>query len=212
MISPNKTMDSSNDIKVDQPFSNFKQHENPNIDLCFQLIFPYLDVSDLVSVAESCKEMKTIAELTFYEEYGKTCCFILDPNRSSSNQITYQFNQKNILDSKRCFGFLRCFGHMIFNLKPNYDHCSLLLSSQMNEYIIKYCTSINQIEILSIIRRSSADSLIGLLDNCKSLRKLIFAPLNTTDYKKFIQLLNKRRNISMKIDEDCEFLKIICYK
>lgn len=183
-----------------------QQHKDLNVDLCFELIFPYLNISDLVNVSNSCKQMKEVAEMIFHQKYGRASHFILDPNGS------YKFNDKTLLNSETCFGFLRCFGHMLLILKLNYDHCSSLLSSRLNAYVIKYCTFVNEIEILSNIRRVSMQNVIAFLDSCKSLKKLVFRPQNTTDYKKLIQLLNNRRNISITVDEECPTLKIICYK
>lgn len=208
-------MGSSAPADMDEQNSNFDQHKNLNVDLCFQLVFPYLNVSDLVNVADSCKWLKHLAELTFCEKYGRAWIFILDPIRRSSNQLeeVHHFNQESVLDAKRCFGFLRCFGHMIFNLKLNYDRSSALLSSRLNEYVTKYCTSVHQIEFSSNLRRPSADNIILLLDSCKSLGKIsFFPPKNKIDYKKFIRLLNLRSNLSMSIDEDSSNLKFICYK
>lgn len=204
----------SNSSRVDQEYySIFEQHENLNVELCFELVFPYLNARDLVSVADSCKQMKNMAEVTFHEKYRRGWVFIVEPNGSASNQReAHHLNQECVLDSRRCFGLLRCFGHMIFNLKLNYDHSPLPLSSRLIEYVIKYCNSVNQIEFSSNMRRPSAEDVIAFLDSCKSLRRLTFLPQCTIDYKKFIQLLNNRQNISISIEDACPILKVICYK
>lgn len=196
-----------------QDQSIFEKYENVNVDLCFELAFSYLNATDLSSVADSCKQLKSIAEITFHEKYRKDWGFTVDPNGSASNQSEiHDLNQESVFDPRMCFGLLRCFGRMLFNLKLNNDHTSSQLSSRLNEYVINYCDSVDQIEFLSNIRRPSAESIMAFLDSCKSLRKLTFMPQNTSDNKKFIQLLNNRQNLSITIDEDCPNLKVICYK
>lgn len=205
-------MDSSNGAEIDQQHSIFDEYKDLNIDLCFEIVFPYLDVRDLVNVADSCKVMKTMAELTFHRKYRKAWNFILSPNGHSSKHEVQSQNQKDLLDMKTCFGFLRCFGHMLSNLKLNNDHSSFLQSSRLNEYVIKYCVSVNEIEFSSNIRRPSAESVISFLDICKSLKKVIFKPQNTLDYKYLIQWLNNRQTISITIDKHSPTLKVICNK
>lgn len=203
-----------NSNKMDQQNSSiFEQYENLNVELCFELVFPYLSASDLVSVADSCKQFKSMTEITFYEKYRREWAFIVEPNGNASNQReTHHSNQEFVLDASRCFGLLRCFGHMLFDLKLNYDHSSSSLSSRLNAYVTKYSSSVKQIEFLSNVRRPSAENVIAFLDSCKPIRKLTFTPQSTIDYKKFIQLLNSRQNISIRIDEDCPTLRVICYK
>lgn len=178
-----------------------------------ELAFPYLNASDLVSVADSCKQFKSTAEITFHEKYRREMTHTMEPNGIASNcRESHHFNQESVLDSRRCFGFLRCSGHMLFNLKFNYDHSMSSLSSRLNAYVMNNCNSVKQIEFPSNVRRPSAENKFAFLDSCKSLKKFTFMPTNTIGYKKFIQLPNNRQNISIRIDEDFPTLKVICYK
>lgn len=205
-------MNSSNGVEFDQEHSNFEEHKDLDIGLCFEIIFPYLEVNDLVNVADSCRQMKKMAESTFHQKYAKKWLFTLKPSRLPPKHTVQTHNQIEILNQKTCYGFIRCFGHMVLDLKLNYDQYSSMRSPRLNEYIAKYCIFLTEIEFSSNFRRPSAETVILFMDSCESLKKIIFRPINSMDFKKLIGLLNKRQNISTSIDEKSPLLKVICKK
>lgn len=64
-------MDSDGRERQEQQYLNVPNYQHLNIDLCFELVFSYLDVEDLVIAADSNKQMKDAAELTFSRKFGK---------------------------------------------------------------------------------------------------------------------------------------------
>lgn len=57
------TMDTSDSEQLDEEqYSSFSDFRQLNMDFCLELVCPYMDVNDLSSVADSCKQMKRAAE------------------------------------------------------------------------------------------------------------------------------------------------------
>lgn len=131
-------MDLNSRTHIEGQHSVNPTNQNLNIDLCFELIFPYLDIKDLVSVADTSKQMKDAAELTFRRKYGRnlfvfymrTYYYVL---QSSARAIFL-----DVRDSKLCFSVLRCFGHLISKLMLDYYFTSPLFCSRLDFYVNKY--------------------------------------------------------------------------
>lgn len=137
-------VDSSERERFDQQKPNDPNHQSLNIDLCLELIFPYLDVEDLVRAADSNKQMKDAAELTFSRKFGKNS-FVF---HSKTQDVLKSTGRTIYLDVSSIFGVLRCFGHLISKLMLDYYFSSPLVCSRLDLYVIKY--SMNYVKELEI--------------------------------------------------------------
>lgn len=137
-------MDSDGRERQEQQYSNVPNYQHLNIDLCFELVFSYLDVEDLVIAADSNKQMKDAAELTFSRKFGKNLFVFYAKTRHvlTSTERILQLNIRSV------FGVLRCFGHLISRLLLDYYFSSPLFCSRLELYVIKY--SINYVKELEI--------------------------------------------------------------
>lgn len=126
-----------------------------NMDLCFELIFPYLDVSDLVNVADSSKQMKEVAELTFFRKYRKLIIEVC--MRMEKDIPKYEIDARDdyliLWDLKTCFGVLRCFGTLISKLSLNYFYkftSDRIQHSRLSQYVMAYCVNnVTELEIFN---------------------------------------------------------------
>lgn len=117
--------------------SSFQDYQYLNIDLCLELIFPYLSWIDLVNVADSCKQMKYAAEIEFFRKY-KNCesyCGILPCTGSHYFSIR---NEITIYDPKICLKILRNFGHLVFKLELS---VGLGIKMHLERYVDEFCAN-----------------------------------------------------------------------
>lgn len=187
-------MDSS--VDEQQQYSSFPDFQHLNIDLCLELICPYLDLSDLSSVADTCMQMRSAAELTFAHKYRKQFICIRDSEAGFSQCRIYSldrilakaigFDSKIVISKpKTCFRVLRCFGQMISKLCcVECPSSTGALWCNLEKYVAKHCASyITQLEIWN--RRTSFVNLEAVFPNVEKL-SLIYCNLNktTTEFNK----------------------------
>lgn len=150
---------------------NRPTNKNLNIDLCFELIFPYLDLKDLVNVADTNKQMKDAAETTFCRKYGRNL-FVFYTKTQHVLQSTARVTYLDVRDSKMCFGVLRCFGHLITKLMLDYYFSFPLFCSRLDFYVNKY--SIDYVTELEIYGYESAlESLQEPILNVEKIRLIL---------------------------------------
>lgn len=137
-------MDLNSHERSNQEYATVPNYKNLNIVLCLELILPYLDISDLVSVADSNKQMRGVAELTFSRKFGRNFFMFY----TKTQHVLKSTERTTHLDIQSVFGVLRCFGHLISKLFLDYYFSSPLFCSRLDLYIIKY--SINYVKELEI--------------------------------------------------------------
>lgn len=161
----NSRVNQSNEINMDmcdseqldqQQYSSFLDFQHLNIDLCLELIFPYLDLRDLSNVADSCMQMRWAAELTFAHEYR--------------NQIIRMSNEgEDPSETNTIFKVLRCFGQMISKLCLEYSFSTAVVWTHLDKYIAKYCVnSLTELELWN--RLTSSDNLEVTFPNVEKVR------------------------------------------
>lgn len=92
---------------------------------CLEKIFKCLDQNDLINVAESNKHLRSAAKLSFKSKFGKKQ-MILFGNEFYRHRI----------ERRRSYQMLRCFGHLIKNLKIFASDESLYLKHSSKQRII----------------------------------------------------------------------------
>lgn len=119
-----------------------------NLGLCYELIFPYLELSDLVSVADSTKLMKISAEQIFFRKYRNKQILIREQKISryyweKYEKVLVREGLVHLKDTKTCFGNLRCFGNQISDLFIQYSRCphKQFLNPFFDCYINEYCAN-----------------------------------------------------------------------
>lgn len=144
-------MDLSDDeqLKQDQQYSSFPDFQHLNIDLCMELIFPYLNLTGLLNAADSCREMRGAAENTFAQKYRNTLVWI--DIRESNNPFEYDtfLDTLYVRGPKICLKVLRCFGQLISKLKLTYryERTAESIYIHLDQYVIDYCAKhIKEIE------------------------------------------------------------------
>lgn len=133
----------------DNKSSNFENFQHLNLDLCLELIFPFLGFIDLVNAADSCKQMRSAAENIFERKYKRTR-FIIKiyyksnfPPKYSIRNNKYQ-NEVEFEDFRICFKVLRCFGRTITKLRLQKIECDESfgqLPTYLYRYIVQFCAN-----------------------------------------------------------------------
>lgn len=112
---------------------------------CLSHIFKYLNIDDLVSVADSSKQFERSIDWTFRSKYKNSLINILmisgSRNKSYGNENVY------IYDATKCLKILRYFGHNISKLAINYIKTDGIWGAIIDWYIIKYCNALTDIRI-----------------------------------------------------------------
>ena len=101
---------------------------------CLERIFAFLDLENLLNVAQTCKRLQTAAAYNFYDRFGRNRIrfFPFWKNR------TFNYRPENIIDvcgQKLSLRFLRCFGGKISKI-DQFTECNYI-----NQYISKYCAN-----------------------------------------------------------------------
>lgn len=105
--------------------------------VCLERIFDFLDLKDLLNVADTCNRLQIAATAYFSDEYGNKR-ITLNPYRSS-NVIEVYEDEINV-SRKACLPLLRCFGAKIKDLVIEYAHSPVRQqSNKPEEYINRYC-------------------------------------------------------------------------
>lgn len=126
------------------------------IEDCLEEIFLYLDYDHLITIAHTNKGLKSAAQNAFKSKFGKTLfrLHIDRPNRRP--KVAENFN---IYQLKTWLRLLRCFGHLIAELKigtykPEYRHPNPNLRQNLNlafRYTKEFCSnSLNKISLYHI--------------------------------------------------------------
>lgn len=178
-------MDSCEDEQLDQQYSSFQDFQHLNIDLCLELICPYLDVKSLGAVADSCRQMKRAAELTFAQKHRKKQFYIYETKNLCP--INHEANENEIYlsEQKSSFRFLRCFGQMISKLCVRCSRSTGTFWTHLDEYVANYCA--NNIKELEIWGRKNNFENLQVTFSCVEKVRLIECKLDET-----ITKLNER--------------------
>ncbi|XP_055306339.1 uncharacterized protein LOC129570670 [Sitodiplosis mosellana] len=151
---PVKTNERSSGKKIDQPKKVYNTRlrcrmkeemklTDVNVD-CLENIFKRMRFTDLLSVAESNKQLKPGADLAFKSRYGRRSIEI-----DLESKSIYFYNMKGRRTTKirwsLRFKLLRCFGHLMSKLKIAYVRSrdpspeDSKRAAHIDRYINKYC-------------------------------------------------------------------------
>lgn len=103
---------------------------------CLQKVFNYLDVDDLLNVADSNKYLKKAAQKVFAKRYGSKI-LQLHGMQPSQNRILSVSDTIFIKDVRSSLQMLRCFGHLVSQLEIS-DEYSNTFYGFAYEFILKY--------------------------------------------------------------------------
>lgn len=126
---------------------------------CLEYVLEYLELTDLLNVADSCKRLNKAAELVYASKYGdKTVCIM--KSRRDSYYIRIQDHGIYILNElKTTLQLLRCFGCVVSKINLNIICVNEELEKLMHifSYINKYCAAylkgMGVTHVLHMIRR-----------------------------------------------------------
>lgn len=115
-----------------------------NID-CLEHVFQYLNLSDLIAVADANQQLNTAANLIYVRKYSAKPVLFQGIHLSRNRRIKYEmdyFGNIHMGDLRTCLTYLRCFGHLIPNLtfrfttsRDNAQH-----ELRVIHYINEYCS------------------------------------------------------------------------
>lgn len=104
---------------------------------CLTRMFQYLDLNDLLNVADMSQQMLQAARLTVKSKYGKTPIKLF--NGSWRRPIEISSEGACISDFGPCLKYVRCFGQTISKLTVCYSLLSANKRTTMDHYLDKYC-------------------------------------------------------------------------
>lgn len=135
-------------LEQHQEHSSFQELQHLNIDLCLELIFPYLELDDLANAADTCKQMQSAAEDAFARNYGGNVFVVSERAYYGKNDFERD-TTIYIGNRKRCFQVLRSFGHLISGLYLIYYEFTKPFWMELDKYVENYCANyISRLEIL----------------------------------------------------------------
>lgn len=187
-------MDTCDDEQMDQQYSSFQDYQHLNINLCLELIFPYLDVKSLASCADTCKQMKQVAEATFAQKYRKKLFYLYESKKMICYDYETDTNSIYIYEPNICFKVLRCFGQMISKLNLKCSRSTAKFWKHIDEYVAKYC--VNNLTQFDVWRRDMTfENLQTTFPNVEEVR-LIDCKLDGT-ISKFNERFPKMRTLEL---------------
>lgn len=125
-----------------------------NID-CLEHVFQYLNLSELIAVADANQRLNIAANLIFMRKYSAKTVEFQGIHLSRNRRIKFEmdnFGNIYIGDLRTCLTYLRCFGHLIahvtFRFASGRDNSAHEL--RVLDYINEYCSeSLTEIGIKS---------------------------------------------------------------
>lgn len=107
-------------------------------DDCVEKIFIFLSFDDLLNIADSCKRLKSAADLAFVRKYRSRCVnfFIQHTHRNGPVPLN---NRMHISDFRTSLRLLRCFGHLFHSIHIQWSYVPAKKSNKLIHYVNKYC-------------------------------------------------------------------------
>lgn len=113
---------------------------------CLERIFDFLDLTSLLNVAQTCKQLQSAAATKFGHQYGHKTVYLY--RIISNSLIRYQpgiqvyqsfsgYLRVNGLEF--CYPFIRCFGAEITRLEVDYNNVLDAHKHHLDDYINQYC-------------------------------------------------------------------------
>lgn len=133
-------------------------------------IFAYLNLGDLLSIADTIKRFQKPVEWIFRCKYGTSKMIFWATHTSRGNHPVWKENNIYIDDFTLCLKTLRCFGHVISALDLNYLKINEDKCTEIDYYVIKYCTALIDITF----KHASEDTLKMMAKPFEKIRKVTF--------------------------------------
>lgn len=115
---------------------------------CLERIFDYLNITDLLNIAQTCKRLQIAAAAKFGDDFSKKANFVTRLYHSKSRFIRYEpgisINGTSIavVGLRHVLPFMRCFGSKLSHLWVYYLKANDADSQndRINQYISQYCS------------------------------------------------------------------------
>lgn len=153
---------------------------------CLAHIFQYLNLVDLVNVADASKHMRQGVELAFNWKYGRKMVLFRDVKVSKDQLCNVDSDYIRLCDVTFCLRFFRCLGHVIKALEINFTKLDLDHRAVVDRYINRYCMY------------SKIDWNTGYLESCTPITKL------------FINNMLWEPELLERVSNDVKTLRIQC--
>lgn len=133
---------------------------------CLEHIFKYLTLSDLLNVSDASKYFKDAADFAFTAKYGKKAVTI---GKIRTRLASMRNSCLEIDDLKTSLQLLRCFGHLIRDLKINVDFRfvidmnDVMFDAQSVRLLIDYVGIYGSNSLTSLTIRNATVQLLNLL-------------------------------------------------
>lgn len=133
-------------------------------------VFGYLNLGDLLAIADSSKQFKPSADWIFRNKYGKSKMIFWATHTSRCSHPVWQAEHIYIDDFTMCLKILRCFGDAISKLDVNYLKINDDKCTEMDSYVVKYCTALTEITF----KHAREDTLSCMVKPFKKIEKITF--------------------------------------
>lgn len=105
--------------------------------ICIEEIFEYLDLLNLMNVADSNKRLNIAARFVYRRKHGKKCVILME--FISDNRLKMESKQFRLSGANDSLQFLRCFGCVISDLRCYLINETLKTVDRLCFYINEYC-------------------------------------------------------------------------
>lgn len=155
---------------VDKDANTMTKLTDVNTD-CLQIVFNYLNLRDLLNIADANKHLKSAAEFVFARFFGKKTIFLRVMFAYSDDLLEMSQQKIEINALKTSLQLMRCFGALISKLEYDYSIESFPKHrNKLDWYINEYCAeSLRDIEFFTISEEVFENIEKSFL-NVKSLR------------------------------------------
>lgn len=108
--------------------------------ICLEECFEYLELRDLLNVADANKSLCKAAEFVFHQKYSQRCVGFSFCECSNSKNLVYIYKSRiSLVDNlKSSFQIIRCFGHLIKNVEFTWGN-KCKAEQPVFDCINKYC-------------------------------------------------------------------------
>lgn len=177
---------------------------------CIEHILTYLNLGDLLNVADSNKYLKSVTERIYVRKYGRKNApdycgkMILEINEIKlSRKRNYKFDAYSLkpVDLKTCLQLVRCFGHLLHDIiLDNVTNAASNAYNRILIYINRYCAEhlrffrVKGLDILNVSKKPFVRVFVANLIDCgmgKHSLNWLFPNVSSLSYKangKFINI------------------------
>lgn len=137
-----------------------------NID-CLEEVMEYLNLPDLLEIADSNKRLRRAACYFFSQKYAKKHFEIRTYRNEEESRKVFNVNNNyiTITNTETSLKFLRCFGSLITLLTIRNENCNERCCTEILRYINTYCAKSLVTLSVKIYRKSIFDEIHNVFEN-----------------------------------------------